>query len=78
MGTAITWILLIIIALMIAIIVRQQMALRNIESKMKKLEAMILTNSKALHSTMNVVKLGLQQEIQREEDAKKQDTKEKQ
>ena len=78
MGTAITWILLIIIALMIAIIVRQQMALRNIESKMKKLEAMILTNNKALHSTMNVVKLGLQQEIQKEEDAKEQDTKEKQ
>lgn len=78
MGTAITWMLLIIIALMIAIIVRQQLALRKIESKMKKLEAMILTNAKALHSTMNVVKLGLQQEIQREEDAKKQDSEEKQ
>lgn len=78
MGTAITWMLLIIIALMIAIIVRQQVALRNIESKMKKLEAMILTNSKALHSTMNVVKYNLQQEIQREEDAKKQDTEKKQ
>ena len=78
MGTAITWILLIIIALMIAIIVRQQLALRNIESKMKKLEAMILTNSKALHSTMNVVKYNLQQEIQREEDAKKQNSEKEQ
>lgn len=48
------------------------------ESKMQKLEAMILVNSKALQSTMKVVRHNIEQEIKREEDAQKSDTKEEQ
>lgn len=78
MGEMIIWLLIAVIALLIVIVIRQQKALKDIEAKLKKMEAWTLTNAKALQSTMKVVSYNLAQEIKREEDAKEQDTQEKQ